>query len=175
MDTSWGAALWRQFGAAIDMLDGTLHACPDALWTRRLWPGPPAPYVLPQFGEFWHVGYHALVGLGLGLAGVPEEAFAPPAPFARGELDSVASAPERPYTREELRAYLAAVRRTCRATLVGLTDDRARRPVEQPWARGQPVSYLELLLHTMRHVQEHAAHLSLFLGQHGIPDAALDW
>jgi hypothetical protein len=27
----------------------------------------------------------------------------------------------------------------------------------------------------MRHVQEHVAHLSLFLGQHGIPDADLDW
>jgi hypothetical protein len=26
----------------------------------------------------------------------------------------------------------------------------------------------------MRHVQEHAAQLSLFLGQHGIPDEALD-
>jgi hypothetical protein len=32
-----------------------------------------------------------------------------------------------------------------------------------------------LLLYTMRHVQEHAAQLSLFLGQHGIPDADLDW
>jgi len=37
------------------------------------------------------------------------------------------------------------------------------------------VSYLELLLYSMRHVQEHAAQLSLFLGQHGIPDEALDW
>jgi hypothetical protein len=27
----------------------------------------------------------------------------------------------------------------------------------------------------MRHVQEHAAHLSLFLGQHGVPGEALDW
>jgi hypothetical protein len=27
----------------------------------------------------------------------------------------------------------------------------------------------------MRHVQEHAAQLSLFLGQHGIPDEALGW
>jgi hypothetical protein len=30
-------------------------------------------------------------------------------------------------------------------------------------------------MYTMRHVQEHAAQLSLFLGQHGIPDADLDW
>jgi len=32
---------------------------------------------------------------------------------------------------------------------------------------------LELLLYTMRHVQEHAAQLCLFLGQHGVPDADL--
>ena len=37
------------------------------------------------------------------------------------------------------------------------------------------MSFLELLLYTMRHVPEHAAQLSLFLGQHGIPDEALDW
>jgi len=37
------------------------------------------------------------------------------------------------------------------------------------------MSILELQLYTMRHVQEHAAQLSLFLGQHAIPDEALDW
>ena len=37
------------------------------------------------------------------------------------------------------------------------------------------MSYVELQLYTMRHVQEHAAQLSLFLGQHGVPDEALDW
>jgi hypothetical protein len=37
------------------------------------------------------------------------------------------------------------------------------------------MSYLELELYTMRHVQEHAAQLSLFLGRHGIRDEALDW
>ena len=38
---------------------------------------------------------------------------------------------------------------------------------------GRDVSYLELQLYNMRHVQEHAAQLSLFLGQHGVPDEAL--
>ena len=37
------------------------------------------------------------------------------------------------------------------------------------------VSFWELQLYSMRHVQEHAAQLSLFLGQHAIPDEALDW
>ncbi len=32
---------------------------------------------------------------------------------------------------------------------------------------------IDMLENTL--VQEHAAHLSLFLGQHGIPDEALNW
>ncbi len=37
------------------------------------------------------------------------------------------------------------------------------------------MSFFELQVYTLRHVQEHAAQLSLFLGQHGIPGEALDW
>lgn len=178
METAWRTALWRQFGAAIDMLEHALVACPEALWKERLWPTPPAPPFPPQFAEFWYVSFHALVWLDLYLSGIPEEQFAPPAPFAQGELDSVEALPERPYTKEELRAYLASVRQKCHTTLLALTDEQARRPVAYPWAAGQPISFLELLLYTLRHVQEHAAQLSLLLGQHAIPaipDANLDW
>jgi hypothetical protein len=175
MEPLWRTALWRQFGAAIDMLDHALVACPASLWTQRLWRHPSPPAFPPPFAEFWYVTYHALVWLDLYLAGVPEEDFATPAPFAQGELDSVATLPDRPYTREELRAYLATVRRQCHTTLLALTDEQARRPVVYPWSAGQPISYLELQLYNLRHVQEHAAQLSLFLGQHAIPDEDLDW
>jgi hypothetical protein len=175
MDPLWRTALWRQFGAAIDMLHHALVACPASLWTQRLWRHPPPPVFPPPFAEFWYVTYHALVWLDLYLAGVPEKGFAPPAPFARGELDSVAALPARPYTREELRAYLATVRRQCHTTLLALTGEQARRPIAYPWSEGQPISYLELQLYNLRHVQEHAAQLSLFLGQHAIPDEDLDW
>ncbi|MGZ3676145.1 MAG: DinB family protein, partial [Ktedonobacterales bacterium] len=168
-------ALWRQFGAAIDMLENALVACPASLWTQRLWPAAPAPPFPPQFAEFWYVTFHALVWLDLYSSGVPEEQFAPPAPFAQGELDSVEALPEQPYTKEELQAYLASVRQKCHSMLIALTDEQAHRPVEYPWSGGQPVSYLELQLYTLRHVQEHAAQLSLFLGQHAIPTADLDW
>ena len=175
MESSWTTALWRQFGAAIDTLDNALVACPASLWSQRLWPNAPPPWFPAQFGEFWYVSFHALVWLDLYLSGVPEEQFSPPAPFAPGELDSVAALPGRPYSKEELRAYLASLRQKCHATLVALTDEQAQRPVEYPWCRGQPISYGELLLYNLRHVQEHAAHLSLFLGQQGTPDQALDW
>jgi len=175
MEPSWNTTLWRQFGAAIDMLENALVACPDSLWQKRLWRTPPPPEFPLQFAEFWYITYHALVWLDLYLSGVPEEDFAPPAPFAQGMLDSIEALPARPYTREKLRTYLASLRQKCHTTLAALTDEQARRPVEYPWSRGQPISYLELLLYTMRHVQEHAAQLSLLLGQHGISDEALAW
>ena len=171
----WRDALWRQFGAAIDMLDNALVACPDSLWAQPLWRTPPPTEFPPRFAEFWYVTFHALVWLDLYLSGIPEDDFAPPAPFAQGILDSTEALPDRPYTKEELRAYLASLRRKCHATLIALTDEQARRPVEYPWSAGQPITFLELQIYNLRHVQEHAAQLSLFLGQHPIPDADLDW
>ena len=175
METMLRAALWRQFGAAIDMLEAALVACPPALWTGRLWRDPPdhPTGFPPEFGEFWYLVYHTLFWLDLYLSGCREEEFVPPAPFAWLEIDPPVS-PARPYTQEALHAYLVATRRKGQATLDALTDERARQAVEYPWARGQVVSYWELQLYNMRHVQEHAAQLSLFLGQHGIPDVP-DW
>lgn len=180
METLWLTSLWRQFGAVIDMLDNALVACPDTLWTRRVWRDSPAdpplpPVFPPQFTEFWYVAYHTLFWLNLYLSGSSEEEFSPPAPFTLAELDPEAALPDRPYTKEELRAYLASTRQKCRTTLLTLTDERARQLVSYPWAEGQPVSYLELQIYNMRHVQEHTAQLSLLLGRHGIPGEALDW
>lgn len=175
LETPLRTALWRQFGAAIDMLENALLACPATLWQERLWKAPPPSHFPPQFGEFWYIAFHVLVWLDLYLSGVPEEEFAPPAPFAKGELDSVEVIPEQPYTKEVLRAYLVSMRQKCRIQLLQLSDEQLRRPVEYPWSRGQPISYLELQLYNLRHIQEHAAQLSLFLGQHAIPDANLDW
>lgn len=173
-ESMWNTALWRQFGAAIDLLEKALFACPEALWTRRIWPTPPPSEFPPQFAEFWYVSYHALVWLDLYLAGVPEEDFAPPSPFAQGVIDSLEALPEQPYTKAELHAYLVSLRGTCYTTLSALSDEQARRPVEYAWSGGEAISYAELLIYTLRHVQEHAAQLCLFLGQQGIPSAALD-
>jgi hypothetical protein len=175
-ETTLRAALWRQFGAAIDMLENALLACPASLWTERLWSSTtPSPQFPPQFAAFWYVTFHALVWLDLYLSGIPEAEFAPPALFAQGELDSIEALPEQPYTKEELRAYLVSTREKCHAQLLRISDERTRRPVKYPWSKGQPISFLELQLYNLRHVQEHAAQLSLFLGQHAIPDANLNW
>jgi hypothetical protein len=60
-------------------------------------------------------------------------------------------------------------------TLTALSTEKAHQQYTFPWPAGATVSYFELLLYTMRHVQEHAAQLSLFLGQHAIPGEALNW
>ncbi len=166
MDNLWRTIVWKQFGAAIDMLDNALVACPDALWRQRLWPAPSD--LPPEFAAFWYVAYHTLFWLDLYLFG-SEEGFAPPAPFTLEELDPAGIVPESPYSREELRAYLASLRQQCQTTIETLTDERARQLVSFPWMRnGVAFSYLELQLYSMRHVQEHGAQLSLMLGQHGV-------
>ncbi|HEX9070003.1 MAG TPA: DinB family protein [Ktedonobacterales bacterium] len=168
MEISWKTVLWPQFGAAIDMLDNALSACPEAQWQELLWPIPADQPLAPEFAAFWYVGYHALFWLDFYLSG-SEEGFAPPAPITLAEFDPAGALPERPYTKEELRAYLAYTRQKGQTTLGALTDELARQSFAFPWTRGQPVSYLELQLYNLRHVQEHAAQLSLFLGQHAIP------
>lgn len=172
IDSLWRTVLWKQFGAAIDMFDNALVACPDSLWRQPVWPASPDP---AERTEFWYVAYHALVWLDLYLSGVPEEEFAPPAPFVQGEIDSNETLPEQPYTREELRVYLASLRLKCRNTIQAMTDEQASRLVEYPWSEGQPISFLELQLYNMRHMQGHAAELSLLLGQHGVHGDAVDW
>jgi enamine deaminase RidA (YjgF/YER057c/UK114 family) len=171
MDPFWRTILWAQFGAAIDMLDNALVACPDSLWRHRLWQvisAEPTDYSLPQeLAEFWYLAYHTLFWSDLYLSG-SAEGFAPPAPFTLEELDPAGVVPSRPYTKDELRSYLAYARQKCHTAFSSLTDERARQPVDFPWARGKAVSYVELQLYNMRHVQEHAAQLSLVLGHHGI-------
>lgn len=165
MNIPWRTIIWRQFGAAIDMLDNALRACPDELWRDRLWDNPSER---PEYSQFWYLVYHALFWLDLYLSGA-EEGFAPPAPFTLIEMEED-GLPERPYTKDELQAYLDYGRKKCQATIEALTGEAAQRRCRFGWGE---VSFAELLLYNMRHVQEHAAQLSLMLGQK--TGSAPDW
>ncbi len=158
MKSSSNMIIWQQFGAAIDMLANALRACPDELWHERLSNDRSLP---PEFSEFWYVAYHALFWLDLYLFGAVE-GFAPPAPFTLSELDPAGLLPDRTYTKRELQTYLAHCREKCRVIIEALTDEQARRRCAFGWGE---VTYVELLLYNMRHVQEHAAQLNLILGQ----------
>jgi DinB superfamily len=161
MDPLIKTAVWQQFGASIDMLADAMRACPDELWSAPLWNDPDGQQA---YAQFWYRVYHTLSWLDLYLSGSAEEDFTPPAPFKRGVL------PETPYTKDQLRAYLEHGRSKCRSTIEALTDERARQRCKYEW---MDLSFFELLLYTMRHVQEHGAQLHMFLGQHDI--AVNDW
>src|SRR5579863_4889441 len=121
MDSLLRTALWQQFGAAIDMLENALLACPSTLWHGRLWSNHPDDPLPPDFAEFWYITYHTLFWLDLYLTGCREEDFAPPAPFTWAELDPAWVLPERPYTKEELHAYLVHLRQKCQTTIAELS------------------------------------------------------
>src|SRR5260221_7476264 len=89
-------------------------------------------------------------------------------------LNQHVSFPNSPIPGMRLHAYLVHLRKKCQTTIAGLSDEQAHQQVDFPWIGGKPMSFLELLLYTMRHVQEHAAQLNLFLGQNA-SDGASDW
>ncbi len=158
MDAASREMIWRQFGAAIDMLENALVGCPDKLWSDR-----------GERPEFWYLVYHTLFWLDLYLHG-PVEGFIPPAPFTLEELDPAGVLPGRPYTKDELKTYLEHGRRKCRATIDALTGEQAARRYRFGWGE---VTFSELLLYNMRHVQHHAAQLNLILRQK--VDSAPNW
>jgi hypothetical protein len=136
--------LWRQFGAAIDMLGDALRDCPAELWKKRLWEDRPGQWVAPGFSTFWYLGYHALFWLDLYLTGA-EEGFAPPAPFDLVEMEPGEVLP-RTYTREELLGYLEYCRRApcslaallpiCTSAPTVLYWLRRPLPEGSPWLEG---------------------------------------
>jgi len=150
MESLWKDMVWCQFGAAIDMLENAIRACPDPLWDDRL-----------RQPEFWYLTFHTLFFLDFYLAGSPH-GFAPPAPFTLDELSPDGIMPERPYTKAELLLYLDHGRRKCRAAIDAITDVAASQRCgfeERDVTRG------ELFLYNLRHVQHHAAQLNLLLRQ----------
>ena len=158
MDTAWRTILWQQFGASIDMLENALLACPDEIWADRS--GQP---------EYWYLVYHTLFWLDLYLSG-SAAGFSPPAPFTQDETDPAGKLPARVYTKDELRIYLRRCREKCRTTIEALTVDKAGGRCLFGWGE---LSFAELLLYNMRHVQHHAAQLNLILRQR--IDSAPGW
>src|SRR5687768_1834289 len=132
------------------MLRNAVEACPEELWGDR-----------GRRPEFWYVAFHTLFFLDLYLSGTLE-GFRPPEPFTLDELDSSGVMPERVYTKDELLDYLRHCREKCRATVLGLTDERARELCSFGWME---ISFGELLLSNTRHVQHHAAQLNLLLSR----------
>jgi hypothetical protein len=152
--------LWRQFGAAIDSFGNALRDCPDDLWEKQLWQDQPDQWVAQGFSAFWYLCYHTLFWLDLYLTGA-EEGFIPPVPFDLVEMEADEVLP-RIYSRQELLGYLEVCRRRCQETISAMSAEQAKRLCSFAWGEAP---FAELQLYNLRHVQEHAAQLHLFLGQ----------
>jgi len=158
MDTFWKTILWQQFGAAIEMLENAMRACPDELWADFSKP--------PEWPErnvvgFWYIAFHTLFFLDFYLSG-HSEGFMPPAPFSLDEMSPDGLLPEMPYSKAELLGYLEYCRKKCRETMEAMTDEKAR---ERCGFDRLDMSVAELSFYNMRHVQHHAAQLNLLLRQ----------
>jgi hypothetical protein len=125
-----------------------------------MWNDPAMP---PEFSDFWYVAYHTLFWLDLYLSG-GVEGFVPPVPYNIDELDPRGVLPERIYSRDELLNYLNHCHKKCQVTIERLTDDKAHQVCHITWAK-DGISFAELLVDNMRHVQEHGAQLNMLLGQ----------
>ena len=160
MDTIWKEVMWSQFAATIDMLGEAIQACPAELWDAPLWQD---PIMGSKFSQFWYVAYHTLFWLDLYLTG-SQDGFLPPAPFDTNELDPQGVLPNGMFTRDELQSYLDHCHKKCKQTVEQLTDGKIRQLCYFSW-RKEGLSFAELLVDNMRHVQEHGAQLNMFLGQ----------
>lgn len=152
MDTTWKAIIWNQFGAAIDMLENAIRACPDEVWSSRS---------RQPNKDFWYLAYHTLFFLDYYLS-ERELGFAPPAPFTLSEFNPKGELPERVYTKEELLTYLDHGRQKCRKVVSSLTEETAH---QRAGFERRDMTVAELLLYNMRHVQHHTAQLNLILRQ----------
>jgi hypothetical protein len=152
--------LWRQFGAAIDTLADALRSCPDDLWEKQLWQDHADQWVAAGFSTFWYLAYHTLFWLDLNLTGA-EEGFMPPKPFDLIEMAEGEVLPPA-YSRQELLDYLQYCRQKCRETIESMSSEQANHICRFPWG---DIPFAELQIYSLRHVQEHAAQLHLFIGQ----------
>jgi hypothetical protein len=148
--TAEGSAIWGQMGAAIDMLENAIVACPEDLWRE-----PTRGY------PFWGLAHHTLFWLDLYLSGAVE-GFAPPPPFGLDELESSGLLPPRVYTKEEVLGHLEHCRRKGRVALEGMSAEAARRICR---FRSWEMPYAELQIYNLRHVQHGAAQMNYVLRQ----------
>lgn len=152
------ALIHSQFGAAIDMLENAIRACPEEYWADH-----------SRQPEFWYVAFHTLFFLDLYLS-ASAKGFAPPRPFTLSEVDPDGPMPDRVYTKGELQSYLEHGRAKWRAAMDALNDENWQEPCDFGW---MTPARAELHLYNMRHVQHHAAQLNLILRQR--TQSAPDW
>jgi DinB superfamily len=150
MDLFLKEILWKQFGAAIDMLENAINMCTDDVWSAT-----------NEQPEFWYITFHTLFWLDFYLSESPDNFTSTP-PFTLSELDPEGILPNKVYTKEELLRYLEQNRNKCKVRIEELNDEKTKRNFVFGTIN---LPFLELILYNMRHVQHHTAQLNLLLRQ----------
>lgn len=139
--------LWQQFGAAIQMLENAIVACPIEVWATD-----------QREFDFWYNAFHTIFWLDF-YSSDSRESFQPTEPFGVTDLDPSGLLPERVFTRSELLAYLGLARQKCRQRIQQLEPERIFK------VGSRDFTHLELLLYNLRHVQHHVGQLNQLLRQ----------
>lgn len=139
--------VWKQFGAALDMMENSLQACPEEVWSEK--------------SEFWYIAFHTLFYTDYYLSKQPL-AFLPAAPFTLSEFDPRGLKPDRIYSKDELIQYLHFIRDKCRQRLVNDDlGDLESRFIDHR----KNFSMLEVMIYNIRHIH-HLGQLNIWLRQH---------
>ncbi len=148
MDAQTKKIIWSQLGAAIDTLENAINHCPDSLWGD-----------MSKSHPFWYVTYHTLFWLDFYFSDDIKN-FNPPEPFGMEEIDPAGVMPERPYSKDELLTYLVHGKKKSKEFIDSMTEEKSQEQFEFGRVK---LTYAELLLYKMRHVQHHAAQLNMIL------------
>ncbi len=150
--------VWAQFGASIEMLENAVDLCPQKAWNQK-----------NDFSDFWYIAYHAIFWLDFYLAESPDK-FVPLLNFGTTELDPEGLLPGRVFSKEELKLYVDHCRTKCKTTIESIDEKKGN--MEYRFGSVE-LSFFELILYNMRHVQHHTAQLNLLLRQQ--IDSAPKW
>lgn len=165
--------LWKNFGAAIDMLGDSISLCPDSLWQSEK--------------KFFFLSYHTLIFLDYYLT-IPARDFKPVLPFKLVPMESLPQdavddvIPNAAYTREEMLDYLSSILEKCKKLILDSSEEK----LKEKWIAKEEInlhglcpslvedySVIEILFYNLRHVQHHVGQLNLILRQK--INAAPDW
>jgi hypothetical protein len=173
MEDAFRQCLWKNFGAAIDMLKEAITLCPDELWQKEM--------------KFFYLTWHTTVFLDYYLT-YPVKNFQPVLPYTVTDQDKLPAEaiddvmPDRHYSRQEILAGLSSIREKCKKLILHTTGDK----LMNRWIEDDEISMhglcpstvinytiLEILFYNFRHVQHHTAQLYFILRQK--INAAPDW
>jgi hypothetical protein len=149
-------SLIGQYEAALSMLNDCVSKCPDEHWNGKVGSYP-----------FWHAAYHTLYYTDLYLSR-DEESFTP-ASFHRENYQIFGKLPwpphetvvaDIPYDRQTLLDYIRHCGQKASQSVNSETEESLQGPCGFWWYK---IPRAEFHVNNVRHVQHHAAQLSLYL------------